>query len=97
MLHHSKVTLVHYRTDEVAVAELRVLKVEVTRHFPEGLKYSLFLVDGASGEVLVGFDNHKPKGHHIHLGALEKEYMFIDMQTLVNDFWEQVKKKGFLI
>lgn len=97
LLHHNKVTLVHQRTDAVAIAELRVLKVEVTKYFPEGIKYSLFLVDCTSGEVLVGLDNHKPKGHHLHIGSSEVEYDFTDMQTLVDDFWDLVKKKGFLV
>jgi len=40
--------------------------------YPAGRKFSLFLV--AQGEVLVGLDNHKPKGPHLHLGKDERRF-----------------------
>ena len=97
LLYHSKVTLLHRRSEAIAIAELKVWQVPSNSHFPEGLKYSLFLVDKTSGEVLVGFDNHKPKGHHLHIDDREVPYSFVDLPTLVEDFWSHVQKRGFLV
>ena len=73
------------------------MKVPTSKHYPEGRKFSLFLVDRVSGEVLVGFDNHKPKGPHIHRGACEEPYEYSGEGVLIEDFWRLVKEEGFLI
>lgn len=96
LLYHSKITLVHKRTDVVAVAELKVWQVPKSSHFPEGIKYSLFLVDKTTGDTLIGHDNHKPKGHHVHIGGLERAYEFRDVDTLITDFWSNVEGQGYL-
>jgi hypothetical protein len=92
-----KVTLIHARSTEVAVAELKVWNVPHSAHYPEGLKYSLFLVAKQSGRVIVGFDNHKPKGPHLHHEGKELLYAFSNVDTLVEDFWNWVKKEGFTL
>lgn len=79
--------------DKFAVAELKIWKIPKTKHYPHGVKYSLFLV--CEGEVIVGFDNHKPKGHHLHLGTAEYPYTYKDEKQLLNDFWDFAKKAGF--
>jgi len=96
LVYHSKVTLVHRRTETVAVAELVVWRVPKSQHFPEGLKYSLFLVNRVTGKTLIGYDNHKPKGHHVHVGDTERAYDFKDIDTLINDFWSNVEEQGYL-
>ena len=96
LLFHSKVTLVHKRTDSVAIAELKVWQVPKTKHFPEGIKYSLCLVCKTGGDVLIGYDNHKPKGHHVHFGYIEQAYSFQDLDTLIEDFWSNVEERGYL-
>jgi hypothetical protein len=90
-----KVTLIHGRSTEVAVAELKVWDVPQSAHYPEGLKYSLFLVAKESGRVIFGFDNHKPKRPHLHHEGKELAYVFRDVDALVDDFWNWVKKEGF--
>jgi hypothetical protein len=90
-------TLVHSRSTEIAVAELKVWDVPVTGHYPEGLKYSLFLVARETGRVIVGFDNHKPKGPHLHHHGKELDYEFRSMDELVEDFWHWVEKEGFTL
>lgn len=75
------------------VVELRVWKVPRSKAYPEGRKFSLFLV--ARGEVLVGIDNHKPKGPHLHLGREELAFRYTDDERLLQDFWELVRKAGF--
>jgi hypothetical protein len=82
---------------EVAVAELKVWDVPSSPHYPEGLKYSMFLVAKESGRVIVGFDNHKPKGPHLHHDGKELAYEFSDVEALLDDFWHWVKKEGFTL
>ena len=64
-----------------------------SEQYPVGRKFSLFLV--AQGEVLVGIDNHKPKGPHVHLGNEERPFPYTDDDHLLKDFWELVRKAGF--
>mgnify|MGYP001499199005 CR=1 FL=1 len=92
---HQKLTLVHENTFEVALAELKVLEVPKSSHYPDGIKYSLFLVLKESGDVLIGFDNHKPKGPHLHFHGEEEPYSFEGEEKLVEDFWDLVRKEGF--
>ncbi|MBI4042492.1 MAG: hypothetical protein HY391_03340 [Deltaproteobacteria bacterium] len=93
--YHQKVKLIHSRNATVAVAELKIFEVPRNSDYPEGLKYSLFLVLQGNGEGLVGFDNHKPKGPHLHLRRKEKTYQFRGTDALIEDFWDLVRKEGF--
>ena len=45
--------------------------------------------------MLVGVDNHKPKGPHLHLGKEERPFPYTDDDQLLKDFWELVRKAGF--
>lgn len=92
-----KLTLVHSQSGEIAIAELKVWDVPRSAHYPEGLKYSLFLVARESGCVVVGFDNHKPKGPHLHQREVELPYQFLDVESLVEDFWRRVEREGFIL
>jgi hypothetical protein len=74
-----------------------VIEVPKSTHYPGGLKYSMFLVVKESGQVLVGFDNHKPKGPHLHHYEKETPYEFKGVDQLVEDFWDMVRKEGFII
>ncbi len=94
---HRKLTLIHGTTSEAAVAELKVFEVPISSHYPDGLKFSMFLVLKESGRVLFGFDNHKPKGPHFHLHDREIPYDFVGVDRLVEDFWRYTKKEGFVI
>jgi len=97
ILYHSKITLLHRNSDIVATAELKVWKVPVDNNFKEGIKYSMFLVRKQDGKVLIGFDNHKPKGHHLHKRNIEEVYNFQGTDKLIDDFWELVEKEGFIL
>ncbi|MBN1115022.1 MAG: hypothetical protein JXA66_06745 [Oligoflexia bacterium] len=81
--------------DQLAIAEIRIWRVPKGRHYPDGIKYSLYLVQ--SGKILVGFDNHFPKGHHLHIGDVQVDYVFISYKKLLDDFWKLVKERGFSI
>lgn len=97
LLYHSKIHIIHRANEEVAIAELKVWEVQVTSHFPEGRKFSVFLVWKESGEVIIGFDNHKPKGPHLHRRDREEPYEFKDVAQLIEDFWSLVRMEGFLV
>ena len=97
LIYHSKVRLLHWKTDAVAIAEAKVWKVPVSKDYREGVKYSLFLVVKETREILIGFDNHKPKGHHLHRHGRQQHYEFTEVDALVDEFWELVKKEGFQI
>ena len=56
----------------------------MSQYFPEGVKYSFFAVQ--AGLVLVGYDNHRPKGHHRHFLGKEESYVFSDFDELGSDF-----------
>ena len=54
-------------------------------------KYRLvFLRDG---KRLVGYDNERGKGDHMHLGGREMSYRFVDVDTLMRDFLRDVEKQ----
>lgn len=64
---------------------------EKTAQRPYGLKYRLYygLADGTG---VVRYDNEAGKGNHSHFGGHEGPYQFIDVETLVADFLEDVEK-----
>ena len=56
---------------------------------PHGLKYRLaYAVDDVR---VVGYDNETGKGDHKHLGGRELPYRFVDVDTLVADFYADVR------
>ena len=83
------------QTKLFAVAELKIWKIPKSKDYPRGIKYALFLV--CEGLVIIGFDNHKPKGPHIHLGENELAYDFKNEEKLIEDFWDLARKAGFEI
>ena len=85
--------LLNRATGEAAIAELKVWSVPRSKDYPEGRKFSLFLVAG--GEVIVGLDNHKPKGPHLHLGNKELPFLYRGEASLLADFWDLARKAGF--
>ncbi|MCK2095201.1 toxin-antitoxin system TumE family protein [Thauera aromatica] len=52
-------------------------------------KYRLVYVVG--GRRVVGYDNERGKGDHRHRGEQEEAYHFVDPDTLMADFWCDVK------
>ena len=61
-----------------------------TAERPHGLKYRL--VYAVDGERVVGYDNETGKGDHKHLGTLELPYRFVNAETLVADFYADVRR-----
>jgi hypothetical protein len=72
------------------IVEIKIWEVWSDR-YPDGYKYSLYGIYG--GKVLVGYDNHHPKGHHRHIGDVEMEYGFSGPEKLRNDFKADLERQ----
>jgi len=57
-----------------------------------GFKYRLVYI--RNGERVVGFDNERGKGDHMHLDGQEFPYTFIDIDQLRADFTREIKQRG---
>jgi hypothetical protein len=53
-----------------------------------GFKYRLVYV--VDGQRVVGYDNERGKGDHRHVHGRQSAYRFVDVETLLNDFWSDV-------
>lgn len=56
--------------------------------------YKYRLVYVVAGVRVVGFDNERGKGDHRHDRAVESGYHFINLETLLADFWRAVAETG---
>jgi len=57
-----------------------------------GFKYRLVYI--RDGVRVVGFDNERGKGDHMHLDGRELPYKFTDIDQLIADFILEIKKRG---
>jgi len=64
---------------------------KATADKPYGLKYRLYY-GLADGTCIVRYDNETGKGDHKHTGSHEEPYRFTDVETLVADFLNNIKK-----
>lgn len=69
-----------------------VYEVGVTERFPDGVRYRPFYA--RDRRVVVGYDNHHPKGHHRHVEGREEPYAFESVERLVSNFLADVQKSG---
>ena len=67
------------------VLEMEIHHVGKSRKYQDGIKYGLVFVDHQTGKKVL-MDNHHPKGPHIHLNNRELSYVYVDEETLVQDF-----------
>lgn len=74
-----------------SVIEMKVWEVPVSERNPDGVRYSLYCVKNE--KVLVGYDNHHPKGHHRHYGDRQEPYEFKSLEDLIRDFLEDQRKE----
>jgi hypothetical protein len=54
-------------------------------------KYRLYF--GRDGQRIVGFDNERGKGDHLHLDGVETAYAFTSVEVLVQDFLTEVFRR----
>jgi len=85
LVFHQKV--VH---EDGSIVEVKIWQVPKSVRSPDGVKYFFYLVKG--GKVLVGYDNHHPKGHHRHYGDRQEPYPFTSIEQLAHDFNEDRKR-----
>lgn len=48
------------------------------------------------GETIFGFDNHKPKGPHLHIKDSEVGYHYRGVDELMEDIKAMIEKEGFV-
>jgi len=70
--------------------EVRISTFSPSPELPEGIRYSLCLVDLENGAVVLLYDVHRGKSHHRHLRGEEASYGFVDEDTLLDDFFRDV-------
>ncbi len=70
--------------------EVRISTFLPSPDLPEGIRYSLCLVDLESGEVVLLYDVHRGKSHHRHVRDTQIAYRFVDEDTLLDDFFRDV-------
>ncbi|WP_275099426.1 toxin-antitoxin system TumE family protein [Sedimenticola hydrogenitrophicus] len=86
--------LIHERRvlSDSELVEMKIWQVPVSvdpsRH---NYKYSLVYI--SDGVRLVGFDNERGKGDHVHLDGHEYPYGFKGVDRLVEDFIAEIEKR----
>ena len=58
---------------------------------PSAHRFKYRLVYVRDGRRVVGYDNERGKGDHRHLGDTQESYRFVDVPTLLRDFWNDVE------
>ena len=89
-----KMVLKHEDEVRLAIFEVAIFSIPSSRDYPEGFKYRAWLSEG--GVTVFGFDNHKPKGPHLHIGPKEVGYVFRGIEELRADVIAMIKKAGFV-
>ena len=87
-------TLEHGNGDRQAIFEMVVWRIPRSRDYPEGMKYRAWLSE--AGVTIFGFDNHKPKGPHLHIRDMEVGYLFRGFDELMADIRVMIEKEGFI-
>ena len=91
---HQKVTLEHQDGVRRAIFEMVVWRIPKSRDYPEGVKYRAWLSE--NGQTIFGFDNHKPKGPHLHVYEVEIGYLFRGFDELIRDIRAIIEKEEFI-
>nr|MBI4156284.1 hypothetical protein [Candidatus Woesearchaeota archaeon] len=71
-------------TDEGDIIERKLWKVDKSKDFPEGIKYSFVYI--CNNKRTLGYDNERAKGHHKHYFDKEIKYEFVNIKKLFQDF-----------
>ena len=69
-------------------------QIPVSAGYPQGLKYRTWFSE--NGTIVFGFDNHKAKGPHLHIGEVKVGYVFLGIDELKRDVVAMIKKEGFI-
>lgn len=85
VLFHEKVV-----TEEGDIVEARILRVPPDSAHPEGRRYALVYIH--QNKRVIGYDNFERKGHHKHIEGKELPYQFENVEKLLQDFNEDIRK-----
>jgi len=77
------VTLNHEDGKRRAIFEMIVYNLPRSKDYPVGIKYRAWFSE--DGKALFGFDNHKPKGPHLHIRETEIGYNYRLVDELMKD------------
>ena len=94
LVFHQKLTLRNATGTRQTIFEMTVWKIPKDKNFPEGIRYRAWLSE--DGVTLFGFDNHKPKGPHLHVGDKELGYIFRGYDELIRDIRKMIEQEGFV-
>ena len=94
IIFHQKVTLAHNDGKRRAIFEMIVYRIARSKDYPQGIKYRAWLSE--NGETVFGFDNHKPKGPHLHIRKTEIGYHYRGVDELMVDIKALIEKEGFV-
>ena len=90
-----KLTLNHQNGKRMAIFEVVIWKIPLSKDYPEGIKYRAWVSENE--DTLFGFDHHKPKGPHLHIGDHEVGYVFRGLDALRADIEAMIQKEGFIL
>jgi hypothetical protein len=71
------------------LSERKIWRVDSPERYPSGVKYRLVLANPKTHEVILLYDNHWPKGSHVHWDDRERAYEFVSTETLLKDFIQE--------
>jgi hypothetical protein len=91
---NQKMILNHRGGQRLSVFEFVVWAIPKSKEYPEGVKYRAWLSE--NGITVFGFDNHKPKGPHLHVGDREVGYVYRGPENLKADIRAMIEKEGFI-
>ena len=91
---HQKMVLKHKDSKRLAIFEITAWSLVKDKDYPEGVKYNAWFSE--NGETVFGFDNHKPKGPHLHIGKKEIGYIYRGLEALKQDIVAMIKKENFI-
>jgi hypothetical protein len=81
-------------SSRLGIFEFVIWQVPRSRDYPQGVKYRAWLSE--SGRTVFGFDNHKPKGPHLHIGEVEVGYVYRGLDALKEDIIAMIRQEGFI-
>ena len=86
LIMHEKINDIAGNTVEIKIWQLPLSSVDK----PHGYRYSLAYV--VNDRRVIGYDNGEGKGDHRHYGDREEPYRFLNIDRLINDFYEDIRR-----
>lgn len=71
------------------VSERKAWRLEKSERYPLGLKYRFVLADPREHRTLLLYDNHWPKGPHVHWDGRERVCEFESLEQILRDFVQE--------